>query len=288
MRQPPPPPLMAALEHNQQHHQTQLQTHMAMAAAAAVPGYQAALVPRIGTVGGVLMPTTRSHYFYAVTPIANHHTHTHHNSMYTPAALHTAAMQQRFWLSDDAELPFEQLGYENLINLADRLGDVKPQGLKKSQIDKLHSYVWKNETTPPLKQNIVQCVVCICDLEEDELIRVLPCKHEFHAGCVDKWLKDNRTCPICRHEIDSEEERSAAREFVDRSRSTPTLLTPSIIDQHDLIGTNPPFMPRYGEQNRASGGSEHPHLGIFGGHWFDPEENGGPFYTGSSSDSVAM
>ena len=32
--------------------------------------------------------------------------------MYTPAALHTAAMQQRFWLSDDAELPFEQLGYE--------------------------------------------------------------------------------------------------------------------------------------------------------------------------------
>lgn len=33
------------------------------------------------------------------------------------------------------------------------------------------------------------CVVCMCDFEVRQLLRVLPCSHEFHAKCVDKWLR---------------------------------------------------------------------------------------------------
>ena len=33
------------------------------------------------------------------------------------------------------------------------------------------------------------CVVCMCDFETRQVVRVLPCAHEFHAKCVDKWLK---------------------------------------------------------------------------------------------------
>lgn len=29
----------------------------------------------------------------------------------------------------------------------------------------------------------------MCDFESRQLLRVLPCSHEFHAKCVDKWLK---------------------------------------------------------------------------------------------------
>uniref|UniRef100_A0A2K6MCZ8 Ring finger protein 44 n=1 Tax=Rhinopithecus bieti TaxID=61621 RepID=A0A2K6MCZ8_RHIBE len=37
------------------------------------------------------------------------------------------------------------------------------------------------------------------DFETRQLLRwSLPCNHEFHTKCVDKWLKANRTCPICR------------------------------------------------------------------------------------------
>lgn len=33
------------------------------------------------------------------------------------------------------------------------------------------------------------CVVCMCDFEEQQILRDLPCSHMFHAKCVDKWLK---------------------------------------------------------------------------------------------------
>ena len=32
-------------------------------------------------------------------------------------------------------------------------------------------------------------VVCMSDFETRQMVRVLPCSHEFHAKCVDKWLK---------------------------------------------------------------------------------------------------
>lgn len=43
------------------------------------------------------------------------------------------------------------------------------------------------------------CVICMCDFEIEQVIRVLPCTHQYHASCVSKWLKSNRTCPCCRH-----------------------------------------------------------------------------------------
>ncbi|KAK3270618.1 hypothetical protein CYMTET_20989 [Cymbomonas tetramitiformis] len=47
-----------------------------------------------------------------------------------------------------------------------------------------------------------QCYICLSEYEDGELVRTLPCKHEFHAPCIDKWLKDvHRVCPLCRASI---------------------------------------------------------------------------------------
>uniref|UniRef100_A0A3Q3DB14 Ring finger protein 38 n=1 Tax=Hippocampus comes TaxID=109280 RepID=A0A3Q3DB14_HIPCM len=92
---------------------------------------------------------------------------------------------------DDGEVE----NYEALLNLAERLGEAKLRGLTKGDIEQLPSYRF-NPNNHQSEQTL--CVVCMSDFESRQLLRVLPCSHEFHGKCVDKWLKANRTCPICR------------------------------------------------------------------------------------------
>ena len=43
------------------------------------------------------------------------------------------------------------------------------------------------------------CSVCLGEYEAGELLRKLPpCGHEFHLKCIDAWLGQHSTCPICR------------------------------------------------------------------------------------------
>ncbi|KAF3322607.1 E3 ubiquitin-protein ligase RHA2A [Carex littledalei] len=44
----------------------------------------------------------------------------------------------------------------------------------------------------------VECVLCMYEIEEGEEIRDLRCKHLFHKRCLDRWLVQQLTCPLCR------------------------------------------------------------------------------------------
>lgn len=46
------------------------------------------------------------------------------------------------------------------------------------------------------------CVICLCKFEDNDNIRLLPCNHNFHVVCIDKWLIEyNYKCPVCRKEV---------------------------------------------------------------------------------------
>ncbi|GMN41472.1 hypothetical protein TIFTF001_010699 [Ficus carica] len=42
------------------------------------------------------------------------------------------------------------------------------------------------------------CSVCLEQVNVGELIRTLPCLHQFHANCIDPWLRQQGTCPVCK------------------------------------------------------------------------------------------
>lgn len=41
------------------------------------------------------------------------------------------------------------------------------------------------------------CSVCMEVILTNDL-RVLPCAHVFHASCIGRWFREQRTCPECR------------------------------------------------------------------------------------------
>lgn len=42
------------------------------------------------------------------------------------------------------------------------------------------------------------CAICREAFAVADAVRMLPCNHEFHDGCIVPWLQGNDTCPICR------------------------------------------------------------------------------------------
>jgi len=61
--------------------------------------------------------------------------------------------------------------------------------------------VWSQELRARTPLDQTDCMVCLCSFEEGESVRLLPCNHIFHTGCVDEWLGRDAHCPICRHSL---------------------------------------------------------------------------------------
>ncbi|KAE8777750.1 RING-H2 finger protein ATL67-like [Hordeum vulgare] len=55
------------------------------------------------------------------------------------------------------------------------------------------------------------CVVCLAEYEDDDVLRVLPyCGHDFHVACIDIWLNQHSTCPVCRVSLRNDPGRNHA------------------------------------------------------------------------------
>ena len=48
-----------------------------------------------------------------------------------------------------------------------------------------------------------ECIICFVDYEAGDKTVTLPCNngHMFHQECIERWLKSNNTCPLCKEPV---------------------------------------------------------------------------------------
>ncbi|KAF7213879.1 E3 ubiquitin-protein ligase RNF6 isoform X1 [Nothobranchius furzeri] len=100
-------------------------------------------------------------------------------------------------LVENGTLPILRLAHFFLLN--DEDDDEHPRGLTKEQIDNLSTRTYGQASLEGEMGRA--CSVCINEYAQGNKLRRLPCSHEFHIHCIDRWLSENNTCPICRQPI---------------------------------------------------------------------------------------
>ncbi|XP_045826626.1 E3 ubiquitin-protein ligase SDIR1-like isoform X2 [Trifolium pratense] len=59
------------------------------------------------------------------------------------------------------------------------------------------------------------CTICLDEVMRGELVRSLPCLHQFHVNCIDPWLRQQGTCPVCKFSMGSRRQRNTEGESDD-------------------------------------------------------------------------
>jgi E3 ubiquitin-protein ligase RNF38/44 len=129
----------------------------------------------------------------------------HFSSILTElAALHQAVMGARSSALPSellfSDRDFTEADYEALLALDEGVENRK--GAKQDVINQLHSErVPRGHGGQAVAAAYGDCCICLEKIGAGQTIRKLECSHHFHKGCVDKWLKQKASCPICQRRI---------------------------------------------------------------------------------------
>ncbi|XP_062227899.1 E3 ubiquitin ligase BIG BROTHER-related-like [Phragmites australis] len=100
---------------------------------------------------------------------------------------------------DDNDDP-DNMTYEQRQALVESVG-TEGRGLSDELISYLQSWKYKSSGFFSRKTNHEDCPICLNTFRHRESLITLPCKHNYHAVCVAKWLKIEKTCPVCKYEV---------------------------------------------------------------------------------------
>ncbi|CAA0842909.1 E3 ubiquitin-protein ligase MBR2 [Striga hermonthica] len=95
----------------------------------------------------------------------------------------------------DMRLDVDNMSYEELLVLGERIGSVCT-GLSDDLISKCltESILCSSDQS----EDDGRCVICLEEYKDMDDLGSLKCGHDFHVGCIKKWLSMKNLCPICK------------------------------------------------------------------------------------------
>jgi len=97
----------------------------------------------------------------------------------------------------------------NITNIYARRNDLVTEAYELNVLDQSQDYnkvqlslckLLKNSTVC-LGNTDMSCVICLENYEKKTITRKLICNHTFHITCIETWLSNATTCPICRFDL---------------------------------------------------------------------------------------
>eukprot|EP00929_Paragymnodinium_shiwhaense_P029696 TRINITY_DN16969_c0_g1_i2.p1 TRINITY_DN16969_c0_g1~~TRINITY_DN16969_c0_g1_i2.p1 ORF type:complete len:257 (+),score=27.67 TRINITY_DN16969_c0_g1_i2:421-1191(+) len=93
------------------------------------------------------------------------------------------------------------MSYDALLDLEEAMGRATPtiSTVDAAAISALPRRVVQPEpsTKSSASSDCERCVICQEAPGDKDDVRVLPCGHEYHFACIQKWVKESNTCCIC-------------------------------------------------------------------------------------------
>ena len=88
----------------------------------------------------------------------------------------------------------------------------KPSSLptSKKQLETMKQYTITKQTIEHYGIENV-CSICKDEFELGQHAMDLPCNHYFHKDCIYPWLSEHNSCPICRYELQTDDDEEYER-----------------------------------------------------------------------------
>ncbi|XP_060173405.1 probable E3 ubiquitin-protein ligase RHG1A [Lycium barbarum] len=97
----------------------------------------------------------------------------------------------------DMRLDVDNMTYEELLALEERIGDVCT-GLSEEAISshlKQRNYICIKTEEP---EDAEPCCICREEYNDGDDLGTLECGHDFHKDCIKQWLMQKNLCPVCK------------------------------------------------------------------------------------------
>ncbi|KAL6586230.1 hypothetical protein OROMI_002874 [Orobanche minor] len=133
---------------------------------------------------------------------------TDHLTAYCPRGIHAGGACS-CTSSSSVEEPGTRAGISRIVMLAEALFEVldqihqQPMSLslsmlslpaQESVVNSFPVKTYRKTESLGSADEVSQCYICLAEYEDGDKIRVLPCHHEYHMSCVDKWLTEIHEC----------------------------------------------------------------------------------------------
>ncbi|PVU99772.1 hypothetical protein BB559_000420 [Furculomyces boomerangus] len=83
----------------------------------------------------------------------------------------------------------------------------------------------------------LECLICIEEFKDEDLVRVIPCYHPFHKECIDTWLlEQSGSCPECRLDLrlTPESEIENQNQDISATQQPNTNSTPNVANNQNI------------------------------------------------------